>query len=143
MSALHRLDLFEAGSFSGAVVVCLAPDTDLCRQWCAEGCEEGCWHTPITAADELVAQATVDGHRWEPIGSCRMADWINAVGVEELLADPDGFPFDEDGDRQIGVRSGLIDIEWNDDDYVWSYAEDAPPVDQPVHPDQLAIEVPA
>lgn len=122
----HRLELAEAGTFTGARIVCDGDDTSLCRQWCAEGCEEGCWHDPIPADTELIAQAPADGHRWEPIGSCRAADWINARGVEDSHTDDDGFPFDEDGDHQLGVRSAPVDVMWNDDDYVWAYVEDAP-----------------
>lgn len=140
MTAQHRLELAEPGSFAGARVVCLGTEEDLCRRWCAEGCEEGCWHTPLAAEVELVAQAPVEGHRWEPLGYCREATWLEAVGIEELHADPDGFPFDEDGAAQLGVRSGLIEISWTDDDYVWSYAEPAPPLlPVPVSAGQLTL----
>jgi hypothetical protein len=126
ITTLHRLDLDEPGTFIGARVVCLGTDDDICRQWCAEGCEEGCYGGGIIPSPDpgLIAQAPLAGHRWESIGSCRIADWINACGVEDSHVDEGAFPWDEDGNSQPGIRSGFIEEEWTGDDYVWSYAED-------------------
>jgi hypothetical protein len=110
--AQHRLDLFEEGTLSGAAVVCLGGPGNECRWWCADparNCET----------------CSPDTHPWEPIGSCRIADWINACGVDDCHADADDFPFDEEGDSQPGIRSGLIETEWTGDDYIWRYPEPA------------------
>lgn len=126
MTAQHRLDLYEEGSLSGATVVCLGTDADDCHQWCGEGCEEECAGWPwIPPGTELVAQAPVVGHRAEVYPGCREADWINACGIEDTAADEDILRFDADGDgdTQPGIRSGLIEIEWTGDDYIWSYVE--------------------
>lgn len=135
---LHHLTLALPGTFAGATVTCLADDTALCRRWCIEGCEEACGHTPLPVDAELVAMAPLDGHRWGPTGSCSAADWINACGVEDSHVDGDGFPFDDDGGDQVGVRSGPVDVSWNGDDYVWAHAAPDPGIVVP-GPGQLAF----
>jgi hypothetical protein len=124
---LHRIDLAEPGTFDGARAVCLGTDDDRCRQWCAEGCEEACSGRRIIPppAPELIAQAPVEGHRWEPIGSCRVAEWIDAAGLEDTCADDDALAWDKAMETQPGIRSGFIEEEWTGDDYVWSYADQA------------------
>jgi hypothetical protein len=129
MSAQHRLDLAEPGTFMGARVICLGGPADMCQQWCAEGCEEQCYETPILsgAQIELVAQAPIDGHRWEPTGSCGIADWLDAGDLAETYTgDDDIWQWDDDGETQPGIRSGLIDVSWDGEDYLWDYAEPAP-----------------
>jgi hypothetical protein len=126
-TSLHRLDLASPGTFAGARVVCLGGPDDLCRQWCAEGCEEECYRFPLPADVELVAQAPVEGHRWAPLDPpyCREAEWLNSTDpLQESAEDPDAFPFDEDGVAQLGVRSGFIDLVWDGGDYVWSYCDE-------------------
>lgn len=145
---LHRIVLDTPGTLAGARAVCLAPDTAECRQWCTEGCEDGCWETPLlTGADgqpaELVAQAPIAGHRWAPYGGCRGADWINAAGVEDSHTD-DGFPFEDDRPDQLRPRSGPVTISWTGDDYVWEYAPTDEPEPAVPGPGQLALaEAPA
>ena len=142
---LHRLDLAEPGTLRGATVVCLAPETAICRQWCTE-CSpdaEGCTHEPILAGAPINLWRDADAHRWGPYeGGCREADWINNCGVEDTHVDEGAFPWDDATDSQPGIVSGYIAIDWTGDDYVWSYDETAPPVDQPVHRDQLAFPEP-
>jgi hypothetical protein len=133
VTAQHRLDLWKPGTFEGARVVCLGDADDICRQWCADGCEEECFETIIPPPDPgLIAMAPVAGHRWGPYdGGCRVADWINNCGVEDTYADdmdPVLFAWDDDGETQPNIRGGLIEEEWTGDDYIWSYAEPAPVV---------------
>lgn len=127
MSAAHRLDLFEAGTLTGARVVCLGTDADICRQWCAEGCEEGCYGEPILwpwPEDLPVAQAPLDGHRWKPYeDGCRIAEWLNAGDLSDTCADEDRLRFCADGCCQPGIRSGLIDVSWDGDDYLWEWVD--------------------
>lgn len=130
-----EVELYEDGGGAFVRFVCTGTDEDLCRQWCAEGCEESCngglpirW-TANGPGVELVAQAPVDGHRWEPtprIGesSCREMDWLDAVGWQDTgwVDDPDPGV----GEREVAVRDlrdgrHRIEIEWTGDDYVWRY----------------------
>ena len=128
MTAQHRLDLSDPGTFVGARVVCLGTDADECHQWCAEGCEEECSGWPwIPPGTEVVAMAPPTGHRSELYaqdrpGDCRITDWINNCGHEDTYAgDEELLRWDEDGELQDGIVSGLIEVEWTGDDYVWSY----------------------
>lgn len=129
MSAQHRLDLFEEGSLLAAKVVCLGGPEDECQQWCAEGCEEECRETPILhpAHKEPCPQAPVDGHQWERIDHCRIAEWLEHDDLYDACQDPDDdlFEWDEATDNQPRLRSGLIDVEWDGETYLWSYAEEA------------------
>ena len=106
--ASHRLDLWEPGTFVGATVVCLGGPDHECRWWCDEdtGCE----------------QCGPGGeHRWAPVAYCRIAEWINSCGIDDTHDDNEPLPWDEDGEGQPGIRSGLIETEWTGDDYVWRY----------------------
>lgn len=112
--AQHRLDLYEEGTLTGATVVCLGDAGAECRWWCSE-----------PGADCETCGPAGD-HAWGPVPYCRIAEWINAVGVEDTCADEDRLRFDVDGDSQPGIRSGLIETEWTGDDYVWTYPEPEP-----------------
>ena len=128
MTAQHRLDLFEEGSLLAARVVCLGGPEDECQQWCAEGCEEECYHTPILwpTVKPPSPMAPIDGHQYMPSGSCRFADWLNADDLYDACQDPDDdlFEWDEETDSQPRLRSGLIDVEWDGETYLWQYAEE-------------------
>lgn len=106
--------------------VCEAPDGSLCRSWCVE-CEETCSATPILGSVEVVAQAPVDGHRYEPVNHCRIVEWLgagDAMDREDLHAE----------DEPLRPGRHPIDEEWTGDDYVWSYAEPDPEPAYPGHP---------
>lgn len=130
MSAQHRLDLDQPGTFAFARVVCLGGPDDICQQWCAEGCEEECYGEDVVYPPvELIVMAPVAGHRWEPMDppSCRVADWINNCGIADTYAGDEAvLAWDDETDSQPKIRSGLIAEEWTGDDYVWDYAEEAP-----------------
>ena len=96
--------------------VCTGGPEDVCRQWCADGCEESC--------------LDYRNHRWADTGSCREMDWLDAVGWEET-----GWRIPED-DEQLDevemtadrLRPGrhLIETEWTGDDYIWRYPAEVP-----------------
>lgn len=111
--AKHRLDLYEEGSFSGARVVCLGASYSECQWWCAD-------------RDRDCQECSPDDHPWEYIGSCRIADWINGAGLDETYAgDPKRLVFDEEGEKQPGIVSGLIQTAWTGSDYVWRFFPEA------------------
>jgi hypothetical protein len=130
VTALHYADVELDGDGEPWLVrfVCTGSPEEVCRQWCAEGCEEACYGEPIRLwphDEELVAQAPPAGHRWEPYSkdgtSCRIVDWLDAVGWEET-----GWVDDGNGDREVTVvdlRPGRhrIEEEWTGDDYIWRY----------------------
>lgn len=110
--------------------VCTGDDADVCRQWCAEGCEEKCLGDDIVLWPELTAgEEAPDGiHRWEPtpaIGgsSCREMDWLGAVGWEDS-----GWTEDDDQITAAQLRPGRhrIETEWTGDDYIWRYPAEVP-----------------
>lgn len=121
--AKHRIELAEPGTLIGARVVCDGEAGDVCQQWCAEGCEEQCYETPILGPDwpELCAMAPYEGHRWEPIGSCRVTDWLNAGDLGEACLDEDVLQFDDAGEAQPALRSGVLSVSWDGDSYLWEY----------------------
>lgn len=127
MTAQHFVDveLDEDGDVFLVTFVCAGTAGDICHQWCAEGCEEYCSSTPIlTGAEvEIVAQAPLDGHRWEPMpldGSyCRVVDWLDASGWNETGWNEEDTEISAD---QLRPGRHLIEEEWTGDDYIWRYA---------------------
>lgn len=135
MTAEHYADveLYEDGEGAFVRFVCTGGPTDLCHQWCAEGCEESCLGGGIipwaadTSGPSLIAQAPVQGHRWEPMppdgSSCRIVDWLDAVSWQDCgwVDEPDA-----GGEREVAVqdlRPGRhrIEEEWAGDVYIWRY----------------------
>lgn len=98
---------------------CTAPAGSLCRSWCVEvECEETCSATPILGPVEIVAQAPVDGHAYAPIDYCRIVEWLGAG---------DAWDRDEAHAEDEPLRPGVHPIteEWDDETYLWCYAEPA------------------
>lgn len=128
MTHLVEVELVD-GEPTVARFVCTEPEGSLCRAWCVE-CEEQCVARSVyVAAEPLdpIAQAPVEGHRFAPIASCRIVDWLGAGGsgdMEELHAEDEP------------LRPGLhpIEEEWDGDTYLWSYAEPEPEPAYPGHP---------
>jgi hypothetical protein len=111
-----EVDEDSAGDLWVVRIVCHAAEDAICRCWCAEGCEETCYGSRIYVAaepPELVAQAPTEGHRWAPIGSCRIVDWLEACGAEDS--------HDEEEPLRPGTHP--IEADWDGDMYVWRYAE--------------------
>lgn len=120
-----EVEEFDDGSSSATVVrfTCSAPAGSLCRSWCVE-CEEECSATPILREVEQVAQAPLDGHRYEPVPYCRVVEWLGAGDAgdrEELHAD----------DEPLRPGARPIEEEWDGDGYLWRYAVPEP---EPLHP---------
>jgi hypothetical protein len=134
MSAEHYADVdLTDPDWPTVRFVCTGGDTDLCHQWCAEGCEEQCLaRRAIRWSPEAICQPTADAHRWEPsprVGesSCRIVDWLDAIGWQESgwVDEPD-----DGGEREVtaaDLRPGqhLIAEEWTGDDYIWRYPANA------------------
>lgn len=119
-----EVDLDEDGAPRVARFACHEPEGALCRSWCTV-CDETCAGTPILEPVELIAQAPVDGHPYEPVSSCRFVDYLDAADwPEEVHA--------EDEPLRPGVHP--IECEWDGDTYLWRYAEPEPEPAYPGHP---------
>lgn len=125
-----EVELYEDGGGAFVRFVCAGDDTNVCRQWCAEGCEEQCLASDIIPWPASQGAPTpVDGeaHRWQPHfrageSTCRIVDWLDAVGWQDSGWVDD----DEVGEREVttaDLRAGrhLIETEWTGDDYIWRY----------------------
>lgn len=121
----HRVEveLDDDGAPLFVRFTCDAPDGSLCRSWCTV-CEEECSGTPILGPVELIAQATIDGHPYEPVPYCRIVEWLDAAGWDET--------HDEDEPLRPGAEP--IEDEWDGDSYLWHYAEPEPEPAYPGHP---------
>lgn len=116
-------ETLRVGSFT-----CDAPEGSLCRSWCAEGCDEVCYGTPILGGEvEVVAQAPLAGHRWEPVPYCGVVEWLNGS---------DAYDREEAHGVDESLRPGVhpIEYEWDGDTYLWHYAEPEPEPEYPGHP---------
>jgi hypothetical protein len=135
VTATHTVTVELAEDDDGDVEVlfvrfgCTGGPEDECHQWCAEGCEEQCYGGRIILSGhlaELVAQAPLDGHRWEPMppdgSSCRIVDWLDAGDWQDTGFNADGEEISRD---QLLPGTHVIEEEWTGDDYTWSYAEPA------------------
>lgn len=127
MTAEHFVDVEIGGDgYVSFRFTCTGGPGDVCHQWCAEGCEELCTADTIVLDPErveLVAQAPTGAHQWEPMPphgqSCRVVDWLDAVGGADAYAD-------EDEPHRPGRHP--IAEEWTGADYVWTYRDPAPAV---------------
>ncbi|OZF05551.1 hypothetical protein [Rhodococcoides fascians] len=98
MAAFHHVywKLQEGGGIR-ADFSCYAPDTEICRQHCLNGCETlPCDHMSLN----------------DP-GKCLFADWFDASGDDaaEMYSGEDTTPHD-----------GPVDPQWEGDYYTWTYA---------------------
>jgi len=131
VTAVHYADvtLDADGTVESVRFTCAGGPADLCHQWCAEGCEELCYGTPIRLwspgqdVPELIAQAPAQGHQWEPMppdgSSCRVVDWLDASGDWR-----DTYAGEDQDTPQLRAGRHVITEEWDGDNYLWSYAED-------------------
>lgn len=124
MTARHFVDVeVEDDVATSFRFTCTGDDTDVCRAWCVDGCDESCTARAVyVSAQPLddVAQAPVDAHRFEPMRppSCRVADWLNASsGYDTYGAD--------DVDEPYRPGRHRIEEEWDDECYLWTYADPA------------------
>jgi hypothetical protein len=129
----HRIEVEvdDDGAVECVRFTCDEPEGSLCRSWCTV-CEETCSAEPILgsatlALVELVAQAPVDGHLYEPVPYCRFVEWLGAGDTQDSID-----LHDEDEPLRPGTHP--IEVAWDGDEYVWHYAVPDPEPAYPGHP---------
>jgi len=85
----------------GMDMVCDAPEGAPCRMWCDEGCE---FATPEHLAN----------HRLRDQGYCTKTEgWFDEDDPIDLYVGP-----------PTELRSGPVEVIWDDDHYTWRYSDD-------------------
>lgn len=95
----HSVALELHDDWLTGTVTCHATEGADCRLMCMDGCES--W------------SLTDHEHPLVDQGKCNFVEWVEAAG--ELL------------EYHVGSHApvdGFIEIEWDDDHYVWSYSDD-------------------
>jgi len=110
----HAITVTIEPDLVDARFACTAPPGADCRWTNGPGCECESWAGPFRDAIGTYHE-TDDGDRHYMVPSeCTVLPWLENAEWEETYR------------GQFGpVRSGPIDVEWNDDGYTWSYPEEA------------------
>lgn len=112
-AATHRVTWKHDHDLLDSRIHCDADEHAICRTSCAEGCES--WGS---VSDDGTFHQTSDGtfHAMQSHAYCNVTEWINNGDVLETYYDGPDAP----------VHDGPVLIDWNGDDYTWTYADVLP-----------------